>query len=86
MIVEETDGSVKILENPLLSTTPLEIRSDDIEYREKSSVSTMPKGLLDKLTRDEILDLIAYVAARGDRGSPLVTDDGQIHQHGSHQH
>ncbi|MCL4205712.1 MAG: c-type cytochrome [Pirellulaceae bacterium] len=86
MIVEETDRSVKILENPLLSTTPLEIRSDDIEYREKSSVSTMPKGLLDKLTRDEILDLIAYVAARGDRGSPLVTDDGQVHQHGSHQH
>ena len=26
----------------------------------------MPKGLLDKLTREEILDLVAYVAARGD--------------------
>jgi putative heme-binding domain-containing protein len=86
MIVEETDQAVKILENPLLSTTPVQIRTDDIEYREKSSVSTMPKGLLDKLTRDEILDLIAYVAARGNRRSPLVTDDGQVHQHGHHQH
>ncbi len=25
----------------------------------------MPKGLLDKLTRDEILDLVAYIAAGG---------------------
>ena len=31
----------------------------------------MPKGLLDKLTRDEILDLIAYVIARGDAKSEL---------------
>ena len=31
----------------------------------------MPKGLLDKLTREEILDLIAYVAAKGDAKDPL---------------
>ncbi len=39
----------------------------------------MPKGLLDKLTREEILDLIAYIAARGDAKSPLF--QGQ-HDHG----
>jgi hypothetical protein len=26
----------------------------------------MPKGLLDKMTSEEILDLIAYIASRGD--------------------
>jgi hypothetical protein len=26
----------------------------------------MPKGLLDRLTREEILDLVAYIVARGD--------------------
>ena len=31
----------------------------------------MPKGLLDKLTREEILDLMAYVIARGDAGNPV---------------
>ncbi len=39
----------------------------------------MPKGLLDKLTREEILDLIAYVAAKGDSHSPLFQGG---HEHG----
>jgi len=41
----------------------------------------MPKGLLDKLSRDEILDLIAYVAARGNPEDPLVQGG---HDHGEH--
>jgi hypothetical protein len=36
----------------------------------------MPKGLLDKLSREEILDLIAYVMARGDK-----TDKQYEHKH-----
>jgi hypothetical protein len=39
----------------------------------------MPKGLLDKLTRDEVLDLIAYVAARGQESSCLFNPDGCPH-------
>jgi hypothetical protein len=39
----------------------------------------MPKGLLDKLTRDEILDLIAYVTARGNQDSPLFKTDAHHH-------
>ena len=35
----------------------------------------MPKGLLDKLTREEILDLIAYIAAGGDANHPLFKGD-----------
>ena len=38
----------------------------------------MPKGLLDKLTREEILDLVAYVVARGNQKSPLF---GAAHNH-----
>jgi hypothetical protein len=38
----------------------------------------MPKGLLDKLSREEILDLIAYVIARGNPELPLF--------HGGHEH
>ena len=41
----------------------------------------MPKGLLDKLTREEILDLIAYVAANGDPKSPLFQGE---HGHAHH--
>jgi len=39
----------------------------------------MPKGLLDTLSRDEVLDLIAYVAARGDQASCLFAPDGCPH-------
>jgi hypothetical protein len=39
----------------------------------------MPKGLLDKLTRDEVLDLIAYVAARGQESNCLFNPDGCPH-------
>ena len=39
----------------------------------------MPKGLLDKLTRDEVLDLVAYVAARGEESSALFSPDGCPH-------
>ncbi len=66
VIVEETPETVKMLENPLVSTEPVVIKISDIANRKKSPTSVMPKGLLDKLTRDEILDLIAYLAAAGD--------------------
>jgi len=82
LIVEETPKTVKVVENPLAGAAPLELAVDSIEERKKSPVSLMPKGLLDKLTRDEILDLIAYVSARGDRNSPLFQGGGHHHDHG----
>ena len=42
------------------------LKKSEIAGRKKSPISIMPKGLLDKLTREEILDLVAYVAAGGD--------------------
>jgi hypothetical protein len=41
----------------------------------------MPKGLLDKLSRDEILDLIAYVLARGDANHRLFYSAGHAGHH-----
>ena len=40
----------------------------------------MPKGLLDKLTREEILDLVAYIVARGDPKHKLFQGDHD-HEH-----
>jgi hypothetical protein len=41
----------------------------------------MPKGLLDKLTRDEILDLVAYVASGADPQHPLFRAKPDEHGH-----
>jgi hypothetical protein len=43
----------------------------------------MPKGLLDKLTRDEILDLLAYVWGKADPKAKYFGDP-HAHGHGGH--
>jgi len=42
--------------------------------------TTDPKGPLDKLTREEILDLLAYVVARGN-AKDAVFQGGHGHGH-----
>jgi len=66
LVLEETADTVKVIENPIAKTEPVVLPKSEIDERVKSKVSIMPKGLLDKLTQEEILDLIAYIAARGD--------------------
>jgi putative heme-binding domain-containing protein len=78
MILEENPRQIKVIENPLIKADPIMLDRESIEERAKSPASIMPKGLLDKLTMEEILDLIAYVAARGDARSTLF--------HGQHEH
>ena len=79
LVVEETPTEVAVVENPVAKADPVRIKKSDIDDRSTSPVSIMPKGLLDKLTRDEVLDLIAYVAARGQESSCLFNPDGCPH-------
>ncbi|MSR56343.1 MAG: c-type cytochrome [Planctomycetaceae bacterium] len=81
LILEETKGTVKIVENPLLQAEPLVLKVSDIAERQKSATSIMPKGLFDKLTLEEILDLLAYVWARGDQKSPIFSGGHDHHAH-----
>ncbi|HEY7327144.1 MAG TPA: PVC-type heme-binding CxxCH protein [Gemmataceae bacterium] len=79
LVVAETADAVKVIENPLAKADPVTIQKTDIAERKKSPVSVMPKGLLDKLTHEEILDLIAYVASGANPNSPLFQGG---HEHG----
>jgi putative heme-binding domain-containing protein len=79
VILEETPTQVKLIENPLAKAEPIVLAKTDIVGREKSPVSMMPKGLLDKLTREEILDLLAYVASRGDAKAAVYSGGGHGH-------
>ncbi len=83
MILEEDKKQVKVIENPLAKAAATIIKLEDIESRKASPVSLMPKGLLDKLTRDEILDLIAYVYSRGNAKHPIFQGGGHDHHTGS---
>ncbi len=68
MVLEKTpQGDYKVIENPLAKAEAKLVKKDDLDGAPKPSlVSIMPKGLLDKLTKDEILDLLAYVISKGD--------------------
>jgi len=81
LIVEETADAVKVVENPLASVEPRVLEKSEITGRAKSDVSLMPKGLLDKLTREEILDLLAYIAAGGNPHDPLFQGAHAAHDH-----
>ena len=83
LVVEETPTTIKLVENPLIKVEPIVIKREDVAERTKSKVSIMPKGLLDKLTRAEILDLVTYVNARGNKNDPAFKAPAEK---GGHKH
>ena len=46
------------------------MKTADVEVRKLSPLSPMPEGLVNVLSKDEILDLIAYMEAGGRRDHP----------------
>jgi len=70
IIVEQDGKTIKIAVNPAAPDERLVIPRSRIETLSKSDVSLMPVGLLSTLTREEILDLLAYVEAGGDPKRP----------------
>ncbi|REK11160.1 MAG: dehydrogenase [Planctomycetota bacterium] len=81
LVLEETPAVIKVAENPLAKANPSEFKPEEVEQRVKSPTSIMPKGLLDRLSREEILDLIAYVLARGNAESALFHGAGHAGHH-----
>ena len=54
---------VRVATDPLKPTQVVEISKRDIEIHRDSTLSPMPEGLLNTLTRSEILDLLAFLEA-----------------------
>ena len=54
-----------IAPDPLVPADIRTVRRDAITSRTASPTSTMPKGLLDTLSREEILDLLSYLEREG---------------------
>ena len=81
MVLEHKDGVYKVIENPLAKAEPIVIKEGDIDQKTKSTTSIMPKGLLDKLTKEEILDLIAYIIAKGNEKHALFQGGHHGHKH-----
>ncbi|QDU25782.1 Cytochrome c [Anatilimnocola aggregata] len=63
-IVGEDDQQITIRTDPFAREMTV-VKKSDIEERQKSSVSEMPQGLINTLTKEEILDMVAYMRAAG---------------------
>ena len=64
-IERENEESVGLRLSPLAPTVTT-IQQSDVRSREPSLVSPMPPGLLNVLTQNQILDLLAYLESGGD--------------------
>lgn len=65
-ILSETGKAITLAVDPRQPESILQIPVESIEAKKVSQTSLMPKGLLNTLTRDEILDLLAYILSAGD--------------------
>jgi putative heme-binding domain-containing protein len=65
LMVKDEPQAIHLLPNPLHPEELIVVPKDQIDELMPSSLSTMPKGLLMTLTREEILDLLHYVERGG---------------------
>ena len=65
-IVEDTDTKLVLVINPLTGEK-IQFRKSDVKGRAPSKLSPMPEGLVNILTKDEILDLLAYMESSGNK-------------------
>jgi putative heme-binding domain-containing protein len=63
-IVDENDAKIVIQSSPL-APERVEISKSDIVSRTPSKVSPMPEGLVNQMTSNDILDLLAYIESMG---------------------
>jgi putative heme-binding domain-containing protein len=70
-IVNLNDNDLSVMTNMLDPNGLKTVRRNHIDSMEKSKVSMMPTELLDSFKEDEILDLMAYLLSRGDRGNKM---------------
>ena len=63
-IVDENDDQI-VVQPSLLASERVAIKKSEIVERRPSKISPMPEGLVNQLTKDEILDLLAYIESAG---------------------
>jgi putative heme-binding domain-containing protein len=69
-LVEDRADAVVLLADQLKPDQKTVVKKSDIASMKPSKLSPMPAGLINILTKDEILDLLAYVESGGDRNHP----------------
>jgi putative heme-binding domain-containing protein len=77
LVTEQTDEYLIVIADPMHDCTPQRIERDQLDDEpERLTTSAMPTGMVDVLTMEELLDLLAYVESKGNQENssfkPLV--------------
>jgi putative heme-binding domain-containing protein len=70
-VVGDDEKTITVQTDPEDATQVLEIAKDNIEFLEPSRTSLMPEKLLDVLSEQEVLDLLAFLLSRGNPQDPM---------------
>ena len=65
VVTQDAKKYLEVMTNLLTPEKLLRVNKDDIEQQVKSTVSAMPTGMLDVLSREEIEDLLSYLQSDG---------------------
>jgi putative heme-binding domain-containing protein len=72
-IVEDKPNHLVVVQDPRKPDVKVTVKKADIKNTAPSKVSPMPQGLVDILTRDEILDMLAYIESGGNKSHPAFS-------------
>ncbi|MBL8809218.1 MAG: c-type cytochrome [Planctomycetaceae bacterium] len=72
-VVNLNGDRIMVCENMLEPGNLTQVAREEIEETLVSKVSMMPAGLINTLTKEEVLDLVAYLQSGGDPDSPVFT-------------
>jgi putative heme-binding domain-containing protein len=71
VVLEETPDAYRVATNLLTPNQVIVVKKSEIDEQVLGTVSAMPAGLLNVLTRDEIADLLSFVEAGDDLPASL---------------
>ena len=74
MITSENEKTIKIIVDPLAKDKETILQQDQIEDSMVSENSPMPMGMVDKLSREEVLDLVAYILSGADEKNKMFSE------------
>lgn len=69
-IVLQEGGELKVMTNPFAPTALFTLQDSDVAKVETQAVSMMPPGLINVLSPEELLDLLAYIMTGGNAEAP----------------
>lgn len=70
-VIDEAGGKILVAPVMMNPQATVEVVAADVKTEQPSRVSAMPSGLLNEFTKEQIIELLAFLDAGGDRGAPV---------------